>query len=63
MHQEVAMGFAPSEEYLVYWDAIQRRACAVCLDAADDRSCGLGSGRTCALPGQLPAVKSGGDAR
>ena len=23
MHQEVAMGFAPSEEYLVYGDAIE----------------------------------------
>jgi hypothetical protein len=56
MHQEVAMDFAHEGEYLVYWNAIQRRACAVCLDVADDVTCGLPRGRTCALPAQLPAI-------
>jgi hypothetical protein len=56
MHQEVAMSFAPAAEYLAHWDAIQRRACAVCLDVADDGNCGLGRGRTCALPAHLPAI-------
>ena len=50
------MSFAPAAEYLVHWDAIQRRACSVCLDVADDGSCGLGRGRTCGLPPQLPAI-------
>jgi hypothetical protein len=54
--QEAVMEFAHAEEYRLYWDAIQRRACAACLDAADDGSCGLPAGRTCALPAQLPAV-------
>jgi hypothetical protein len=52
------MSAAHSEDYLLYWDAIQRRACAVCLDAADDGSCGLPRGRTCALPAQLPTIVS-----
>lgn len=50
------MSHAHSEDYLIYWNAIQRRACAVCLDAADDGTCGLPRGRTCALPSQLPAI-------
>ena len=50
------MSFAPAAEYLVHWDAIQRKACAICLDVADDGSCGLGHGCTCALPSQLPAI-------
>jgi len=45
-----------AERYQAYWDAIQRRACAVCLDAADDATCGLPRGRTCALPTQLPTI-------
>jgi hypothetical protein len=56
--QEAAMSAAQSEDYLVYWEAIQRRACAVCLDAADDGTCGLPRGRTCALPAQLPTIVS-----
>jgi hypothetical protein len=56
MHQEVAMDLARSDQYLVYWNAIQRRVCAVCLDVADDGTCGLPRGRTCALPTQLPAI-------
>ena len=47
---------ARTERYLVYWSAIQRRACAVCLDAHDDGTCGLPRGRTCALPAQLPTI-------
>jgi hypothetical protein len=54
MHQEVVMSLA--EQYQAYWDAIQRRACGVCLDAADDGGCGLPAGRTCALPSELPAI-------
>lgn len=47
---------AYAEEYQAYWGAIQRRACALCLDAADDGSCGLPLGGTCALPAELPAI-------
>ena len=50
------MSTVQSRDYLLYWEAIQRRACSVCLDAADDGTCGLPRGRTCALPRQLPAV-------
>jgi hypothetical protein len=56
MHQEVVMSVAHTAEYLVYWNAIQRRACAVCLDVADDGTCGLPRARTCALPTELPTV-------
>lgn len=52
------MSHAHSDEYRVYWDAIQRRACAVCLEAADDGTCGLPRGRTCALPAQIPFIVS-----
>jgi hypothetical protein len=38
-----------------YWEAIRGRACAACLDAADDGSCGL-RGRLCSLAAQLPAI-------
>jgi hypothetical protein len=55
LHQEVEMS-DPSAEYLLYWNAIQQRVCAVCLDAADDGSCGLPRERTCALPAQLPTI-------
>ncbi len=50
------MSTPPSDEYATYWSAIQRRACAVCLDAADDGTCGLPRARTCTLPTQLPAI-------
>jgi len=50
------MSFPHSEEYLAYWNAIQRRACALCLDAADDGGCGLPRARTCALSAQLPTI-------
>jgi hypothetical protein len=54
--QEAAMSVAASAEYRTYWKAIQERACAVCLDVADDGSCGLPHGRTCALGAQLPTI-------
>jgi hypothetical protein len=41
--------------YQSYWDAIRRRVCGVCLDAADDGSCGL-TRRVCALEKHLPAL-------
>ena len=50
------MNVPQSAEYLLYWNAIQRRVCAVCLDVADDGSCGLRRERTCALPDQLPTI-------
>jgi hypothetical protein len=56
MTQEADMSAAATDDYLVYWEAIQRRACAVCLDAHDDGTCGLPRGRTCALPAQLPTI-------
>jgi len=52
------MSTAQSGDYRLYWDAIQRRACAVCLDAHDDGACGLPRGRTCTLPSQLPTIVS-----
>ena len=39
----------------VYASALRARACAACLDAADDGSCGL-RGRPCALAAQLPLI-------
>jgi hypothetical protein len=45
-----------SETYDACWNAIQRRVCAVCLDAAADGSCGLGHGRVCALQENLGAI-------
>jgi hypothetical protein len=54
--REVVMDAARSTDYQAFWEAIQRRACAVCLDAADDGSCGLPRGRMCALPAQLPVI-------
>jgi hypothetical protein len=43
------------ERYRAYAEAIRRRVCSVCLDQADDGSCGL-SGRVCALERHLPAL-------
>jgi hypothetical protein len=54
--QEAAMSVAGSAEYLAYWNAIRERACAVCLDVADDGACGLPRGRSCALSAQLPTI-------
>ena len=50
------MDAARSTDYRAFWEAIQRRACAVCLDADGDGGCGLPRGRTCALPAQLPLI-------
>jgi hypothetical protein len=44
------------DAYSAYWQAIQRRVCAMCLDAADDGTCGLGRARVCALEERLPHV-------
>jgi hypothetical protein len=41
--------------YQAYWDAIQGRVCAVCLDQADDGGCGL-TQRACALQVHLPRL-------
>jgi hypothetical protein len=35
------------------WEAIQEKVCAVCLDQADDGTCGL-AGRTCPIERFLP---------
>ena len=43
------------ERYRAYWEAIQRRVCGVCLDQADDGSCGL-TRRVCALDKHLPGL-------
>jgi hypothetical protein len=37
------------------WAAIRRHVCGVCLDRADDGSCGL-RGRTCAIERHLPIL-------
>lgn len=50
------MSAAQSEDYLAYWSAIQQRACAVCIDAADDGTCGLPRGRACAIETHLPTI-------
>ncbi len=54
------------ERYQAYGEAIRRRVCSVCLDCADDGTCGLPGGRNCAievhlakLVATLMAVKSG----
>ncbi len=54
------------EAYRSFREALRRRVCSVCLDGADDGSCGLAGGRTCAIERDLPrlvqtvlAVRSG----
>jgi hypothetical protein len=51
----VANEVSTGVRYEAYWEAIQRRVCGVCLDQADDGSCGL-SRRTCALQAHLPRL-------
>ena len=46
---------AQPQRYQAYLDAIQRRVCRVCLDQADDGSCGL-TRRTCAVEKHRPAL-------
>jgi hypothetical protein len=43
------------ERYQAYWDAIRRKVCSVCLDQANDGSCGL-TRRTCAIEAHLPRL-------
>jgi hypothetical protein len=52
--------------YGAYAEAIRQRVCAVCLDSADDGSCGFTKDRVCAIERHLPllvdtlvSVKSG----
>jgi hypothetical protein len=40
---------------VAYWNSIRARACAACLDVADNGACGLRS-RLCALAAQLPVI-------
>ena len=42
--------------YSAHAEAIWRRVCAVCLDSADDGSCGLAKDRVCAIERDLPRV-------
>lgn len=50
------MGDPASDAYQACWNAIQQRVCALCLDAADDGTCGLGPRRSCALQDNLAAI-------
>jgi hypothetical protein len=43
-------------EHKSFWEALQRRVCSVCLDGADDGSCGLGGDRTCVIERDLPRL-------
>jgi hypothetical protein len=47
---------AIDDGYGRYRDALRKRVCAVCLDSRDDGSCGLASGRLCALEEHLPKL-------
>jgi hypothetical protein len=40
----------------LYREAIRRRVCAVCLDGADDGSCGLSGPFVCAIDEHLPRL-------
>jgi hypothetical protein len=44
------------DRYRAYRDAIRRRVCAVCLDGADDGTCGLSGTRSCAVEELLPRI-------
>jgi hypothetical protein len=44
------------ETYRAYWDTIRSRVCSVCLDQADDGTCGLGGRRLCAIRAHLPRL-------
>ena len=54
------------EAHRKFWEVLRRRVCSVCLDGADDGSCGLAGGQTCVIERDLPrlvetvlAVRSG----
>lgn len=44
-----------SDNILAHWTAIRAKACAACLDVADNGSCGLRS-RLCSLAAHLPLI-------
>lgn len=44
-----------TDTMLAYWTAIRAKACAACLDVADNGSCGLRS-RLCSLAAHLPLI-------
>jgi hypothetical protein len=46
----------PEDQYRPYREAIRRRVCAVCLDGADDGSCGLVGPPACAIDEHLPRL-------
>jgi len=46
----------PEDRYRDYRDAIRKRVCAICLDGADDASCGLSGSLACAIDEHLPRV-------
>jgi hypothetical protein len=44
------------DKYRAYRDAIHHRVCAICLDGADDGTCGLGESPLCAIDEYLPEL-------
>lgn len=44
------------ERYRAYREAIRRRVCAICLEGADDGSCGLAPSVACAIEEHLPRL-------
>ena len=44
------------DRYRPYRDAIQRRVCAICLDGADDGTCGLSSPLLCGIDRNIPRL-------
>ncbi len=44
------------DKYRAYRDAIRRRVCAICLDGADDGTCGLAGPPACAIDEHLPRL-------
>ena len=43
------------DKHQAYLDAFRRHVCSVCLDSADNGSCGL-AGRVCALESHFPRI-------
>lgn len=44
------------DKYRAYRDAIRRRVCAICLDGADDGTCGLEGATACAIDEHVPRL-------
>lgn len=44
------------DTHQAYRDAIRNRVCSVCLDQANDGTCGLGGSRLCAIQEHLPRL-------